>query len=267
MRLVETPAKQGISVLYGHRIMKDIPAGPSPYAHTAITPEFLEGFLQDHADWQALSINDLYNNRYDPERPAFALTFDDGYRDMLVPLLGLLEKYHTPAAIFLCHDFCYADLEPFEQDFAARLTPDQTDLYERERIKLKRGSLHKRKKILDDLIAQYNLGDLQTRTPFLSADDIAVLNSHPLITLGHHGRTHALLSRLNPALLWRELKSPYKIIAYPYGGQNMFVRVLCALKGYKMGFAAGNRVYRPEIDNPFNIPRIELSMRATSVKP
>lgn len=260
MNLSDIPAQIGISVLYGHRISNEIPSEPSPYAQTTITPDALDQFLTDHKDWQALSIDDLIHKNFDPYKPAFALTFDDGYRDMLVPLVGILEKHNVPAAIFICHDYCYHDLEPLEQDFASRLGPDQHHLYDQYRHKLKKGSLSKRQKFLQWLAIEYGLPPKGQKTHFLSPDDIVVLDNHPLVTLGHHSQSHPLLNRLGVCTLWRELASPYKSISYPYGGHNALVRCIARLRGHKIGFTTNPRLFKPTQHPMMAIPRIELKL-------
>jgi peptidoglycan/xylan/chitin deacetylase (PgdA/CDA1 family) len=260
MKLSNKPAQIGISVLYGHRILNDIPSSPSPYSQTTITPDALDQFLDTHKDWQALSLDDLKSHSYDPLKPAFVLTFDDGYRDMLAPLIRILETHNVPAAIFICHGFCYHDLEPLEQDFASRLSIDQHGLYDQYRHVLKKGSLKKRHKKLQKLVHDHNLGTANEKTKFLSPDDIVVMDNHPLVTLGHHTHTHPLLNRLNPFNLWKELQSPYNAIAYPYGGHNTVIRFMSRLRGHKLGFTTNHRLFDPKHDSYMAIPRIELKL-------
>ena len=260
MILQDIPAREGISVLYGHRILPAIPTGLTPYAHTTVSYEYFNRFLQAYDHWQALSIHDLKAGNYHPDTPAYVLTFDDGYRDNMLYLLPMLEYYDVPAAIFLCHDFCYNGLEPFEQDFASRLNETQGDIYEAEREQLKRGSFANRQKKLQSLITKYDLQSPPTKTDFLDEEDIKLLNDHPLITLGHHTKTHPNLAHLNPFALNRELASPYDTIAYPYGGHNVLVRTMAQFMGYQMGFTTENALYHPDKHSLLAIPRIKLSM-------
>jgi peptidoglycan/xylan/chitin deacetylase (PgdA/CDA1 family) len=260
MKLDDVPAKHGISVLYGHRVLDEIPNGITPYNKTTVTPKFLNDFLERHADWQALSLHDIQTQNYHPDTPAFALTFDDGYRDNLTNLLPILEKHDVPTAIFLCAAFCDGTSEPLEHNFGSRLQPNQHGIYHKERATLKRGTFKQRISKLDALIRRYDLQPFNHQTDFLNGADIQSLDDHPLITLGHHTKTHPLLSRLMPWHVWGEMQSHYETIAYPYGGQNIIVRGLAKLQGYQMGFTTDERTYNPQTDNPLAIPRIELKM-------
>ena len=260
MKLNDIAAHKGISILYGHRVTKAIQHNITPYTKTTITPQFLDRFLERHADWQALSLYDIQTQNYHSSTPALALTFDDGYRDNLTELLPILEKHDVPAAIFLCNAFCNGTMEPFEHDFGSRLNPDQNDVYETQRTILKRGPFKHRQAKLNALIEKYDLPAFKTPTEFLNPHDIQALINHPLITLGHHTKTHPLLSRLMPWQIWDELRSNFDLIAYPYGGHNCMVRLCARLLGYQMGFTTAKRVYNPKTDNPLAIPRIELKM-------
>lgn len=262
MQLKNIPASQGIAVLYGHRILPEIPGGITPYAHTTVTCSAFEEFFRTHKTWQALSLEDLFTGRYDPLRPAFALTLDDGYKDNKIHALPILEKYNVPVTIFVTGGFCFNGMEPFEHDLASRLAPHQRDIYTIYKDRLKCGRLQTRTKYLQEIVARHTLPPLGNRTDFLDWRDIREMAQNPFVTFGWHTQTHPLLTRLAPWDLYGELNAkngewmrPY--FAYPYGGQAWWVRLMARLSGFSACFTTKPGYYTARTA-VMAIPRIAL---------
>lgn len=274
MRLKNIPASQGISILYGHRILPTLPQGIGPYADTTITVDDLTLFFNAHHDWQKLSLTQCLSGDFDSTRPAMAMTFDDGYRDIIDYGLPVLESFDCPVTVFLTSGFCLDKREPLENIFAARLQQSQTGnkdrIYQSCRADLKKGSYKKRIAALQDLTSRYGLDEkILPHTEFLNSADILKIGKHPLVTLGLHSKTHPLLTHLPVGELWDELVKPKRILesltwqkfsylAYPYGGHHATVRILARFAKYRAGFTTGEKLFTPSQTPHFAIPRIAL---------
>ena len=274
MKLQNIPAVQGISILYGHRIMPAIPQGISPYADTTITVNALKSFLKRHEEWQKISLKQCMNGDFNPNKPALVMTFDDGYQDIIDHGLQIFESFDCPITVFLSSGFCLGKQEPLENIFAARLQQstmaNKIDIYENNRGLLKKGSYKKRTNRLETLSKKYGLDkNILPHTEFLNSTDILKLAKHPLVTLGLHGKTHPLMTHITPVCLWDELTKPKRILesliwqelayfSYPYGGHNMMTRIFTRMAKYKAGFTTGDQLFIPTKTPRFAVPRIAL---------
>lgn len=75
----------------------------NPMGSLAVSSKGLEAYLKLFKQWhyQMISMDDLIEKRYDPERPYVVLTFDDGFKDNLTVALPVLQKYGAKATIFV----------------------------------------------------------------------------------------------------------------------------------------------------------------------
>ena len=51
--------------------------------------------------YQMISMDDLLEGRYDPEKPFAVLTFDDGFRDNLTVAAPILRRFGARATVFV----------------------------------------------------------------------------------------------------------------------------------------------------------------------
>lgn len=180
-----------------------------------------ENFLETHKEWQTLSVKNILDGDYDRNRPAMVLTFDHGYHDFIGQILSILEKYNCPATVFITSAYC-----------------------------------------LD------GTGIKNDKTEFLGSADILKIAKHPLVTLGLQGKTHRRMSSLLPWALWDELTKPKKILesltwqkfiylAYPFGVQNYYVRLMALMAGYKAAFTHDENMFVPSKKSILKMPRIK----------
>lgn len=75
----------------------------NPMGELAVSSKGLEAYLKMLKRWkyQMISMDDLLNGRYDPDRDYIVLTFDDGYKDNLTVAMPILKKYGARATIFV----------------------------------------------------------------------------------------------------------------------------------------------------------------------
>jgi len=165
----------------------------------AVSPETFEEhvkFLNAHYD--PVSLIEL-TRRIDTKTfrgNEACITFDDGYRDNLTHALPVLEKYQTPATIFITtHRLGEQSMFDIDQ------------LYEEK-----------------------------DRAFFLSKEEIALLSKNPLINIGAHTHSHRRLSDLSAHEQEAEITKSKEILenltgkkvqsfAYPFGSRSDFNRM------------------------------------------
>jgi peptidoglycan/xylan/chitin deacetylase (PgdA/CDA1 family) len=174
--------------------------------------------------------------------PAFALTFDDGYRSVLTDALPVLEELQIPAALFLTTGFLDGKVTPPWRSTDSELCADYRDQVEFFRP--------------------------------LSWDEAGTLARHPLIRIGAHTDTHPLLGLLAPEEARRELLHSKTIIrdrlgmetdlfAYPYGVRRYGAysdetEHLLREAGYSCSMTS--EIVRARVGyGPWRIPRIALT--------
>ena len=124
-----------------------------------------------------------------------------------------------------------------------------------------------------DLKVEEFVGDM------LTPEQVAELDRHPLIQVGAHSVSHALLTaanddELNAELVWSRLSLEdwlnrrVDIMAYPYGGTNFRVQKAAALSGYRRAYRteppSGRRTVFTK-SNPYAIPRYDLGRAVDTV--
>lgn len=196
-----------------------------------------------------------------------AITFDDGYADMLHTARPLLERYELPATVFVTAGAITSDRE-FWWDELERivLVPEQLpDVLElaadggavRRRVGSApdaRASLHRELwttlRPLETAVRDRSLAELRawagvperarpTHRP-LNADELRRLTADSLVRVGAHTVGHPLLAALTPAAQADELGgsraaletlTDYAVrhLSYPFGGADAYSDVTVAL--------------------------------------
>ena len=104
------PATRGRGVILAlHRVRPAHPATPgfSPNAALEITPEFLDDTLglMTHLGYEFVSLGEARRRLSHDGAPFAAVTFDDGYRDMLDHVAPIMERHGAPYTLFLATGF------------------------------------------------------------------------------------------------------------------------------------------------------------------
>jgi len=189
-----------------------------------------------------------------PGRGKFAcFTFDDGYRDNLLEALPIFEKHEVPFAVNITTAFTdhtgpvwwYAleELLCGSEHLAFRGN-GQAHEFALGAMSEKLGAFDEISKIIrncdpprhDELLAAIFEGAPfdpleQARGLILDWNEVAVMDAHPLVTIGSHGIRHLTSSKLDDVALRRELAGskrlleerlghPVRHLAYPFGGRQ-----------------------------------------------
>jgi peptidoglycan/xylan/chitin deacetylase (PgdA/CDA1 family) len=164
-------------------------------------------------------------------RRAIALTFDDGYADVLYHALPLLEQFEIPATLFVVTGRLG---ETFRWDKAE---PEAT---------------------------APNHDEPSCRRA-VTKDELRQLAGSPLVELGAHSVTHPMLATCPAAEQQVEIQQskvhlqellgrPVTGFSYPHGSVSSLTRELVRASGYKYACASFNDVARRNSD-PFCLPR------------
>lgn len=262
-----------MKIYYGHSI-SDPQCKPEvgPDRANSLLPEVFEKFLSSHGE-------ETY------------FTFDDGYADNLTTLLPLLEKYQKPATIFITTGFVERSYPPIERvaAYAAMSGKLTVDLLNKSSgIMPKNLSLIKRYELIKGMLRKitvFERSELQTEImdhcrlsveylnkDILTLNQLKILDSHPLVTIGAHTISHPNLRYATDAEIKQELFGSrvkleewlgheVKEMAYPYGGHDQRVRKAVRRAGYKKAYTtrARGRQRIPALCSPFAVRRYDLN--------
>lgn len=229
-----------------------------------------------------VTLVELLEGKPDPDHACFALTFDDGYRGVMLHALPVLERLGIPATLFVtaAHAGSGADLPmlPADRvDLAALLGAEAFELGG-DRFSLGSGREWSRESdgtTLKDLLWRCDrrfIADLAEALPIertipaelddywklLTPDDIAQLGRHPLITIGSHGVSHASIEALEPDEATYELETsrtwlartsgqPVDLFAFPHGTWSRTAVEQAASLGYRWQMAEGSKTEAGEL--------------------
>ena len=254
-----------------------------PRSQYAITPDRLATYLKSRRERPSRLPDG-------EEEDWILLTFDDGYRSVLTEAVPLLEKFEVQAIVFVTTGFVAGDVYPYELELAAvieyrdclqiepsavpveaKTEESKRALYQQLRRPLKSKSHRTRESRLNQLSELNGYDRLRFQDePFLSWEEITELDRHPLITIGAHTHTHPVLTRRAPWTTYREivgakqrlervLDRAVRHISYPYGRNNLLVRLLARFAGFRWAFTTESKcpgnIARC---NPMALPRPEI---------
>ena len=225
----------------------------TPNKGIAVSPAFLEGFVQDakQRGYTFVSLDDLSEQIVaGTEGKLLALTFDDGYIDNFTEAYPLLKRLEVPFAIYVTTSFPDGDavlwwyaLEQLLQDHdhiklaKGLVLPCSTSQEKLDAFVL----LRKRIMSLpqDDFGARVNAMFVQTsfdwlqiiKKESLSWNNLCELAKDPLVTIGAHTVSHPVLSALSSEKVRAEMLDSQKRIesriglpvthfCYPFGSRK-----------------------------------------------
>ncbi|MCX6233238.1 MAG: polysaccharide deacetylase family protein [Bacteroidetes bacterium] len=239
-------------------------------------------------EFALISINEAfhyYRNNLKPTRRTITVSFDDGYKNNLLVVLPLIEKYKIKATFFIssaCIDehsypFLWADalacLKYFHQQDTViiddlkftNLVEESSQIHLSGFLK-EQGAL-KRDSILGNLCTKFDIVNKIRKIPselweLLSTKEIKQLSDSKLVEIGSHGHLHYNLANIDrfdayndmqksKILLESVLDKQVESIAYPDGSYNMDIINMATEIGFTSQLAVN---YLNESDR--NDPRI-----------
>ena len=280
-----------------HRVLPGAPAEFAPNGILQVTPEFLDAVLTRLAELgvDVITLDDAIARIKAAEKakPFAVLTFDDAYRDNLVHALPVLKKHGAPFTIYVPTALVDGDGEVWWQaieDIIA--THDQVTLSSAERMetitteqkqhaydvlywRMRKMPEAERVTLMRSLAAahDYDLGQ-QCRDLIMNWDELQVLSSEALCTIGAHTVHHYELAKLpeeeardemgrSADVLEQRLGRRPAHISYPIGGTaSAGEREYLTAK--ELGFSSGvttrpGGLYVTHAGNLTALPRISLN--------
>lgn len=213
------------------------------------------------------------------ERGMVAVTFDDGYLDVLENALPILERFGIPATVFVATGnlgapFWWDRLKTlvFDTEFGSLVREEENlgELYHRlcETLRDRAGAEVER------WLSEKESGGGRIDCPrCVDEQELQSLAEHPLIEIGAHTQSHVRLSSLSPEERFREiadsietlnrlLSRQVSLFSYPFGleGRDFeeATRSAVAAAGARYAFAADRGLVNAAGDR-FALPRLWVS--------
>lgn len=208
--------------------------GVDDYGNTRINSRFVSAEKLDQLiallklHFRIVPVKEIFEMAPDATEPTLAITFDDGYRNVLTHALPVLERHQAPASVYITtvqtagHDMlwpdcldlsAYIDKSRFELEgetfrYAGKrgYRSVKTGLYLKDSAKKKswayKEEMMRRLPGAKDI---RHMRGLDIYWQLLNADEIRTLATSPLITIGSHGQLHNCLAESTPDDALQEL--------------------------------------------------------------
>jgi len=237
------------------------------------------------------------------DRPLFALTFDDGWKDNFEYALPVLKQYQVPAHIFLSTEAVdtgalfwpqdiatktkrlvatghaekvFSALVEFMPEQAMSAIPKRTEVMEIveswiESLKLQNDN--DRLKLIHEYYRRLKLKIDPLQGYLLCWDDARIMQKNG-ISFGSHTHNHTIIEGLPPEMIEYEINRSKSLIAdklqinvdsfcYPNGRYNGKERSILSRCGYRYAFRLDNMSLQHCTDNLY-IPRFLISERKSA---
>jgi peptidoglycan/xylan/chitin deacetylase (PgdA/CDA1 family) len=232
----------------------------------AVSPErFAEQVEVVAARFAPLRLKELVRRlaRDDVPEGAVAISFDDGYRDVLLSAKPQLELRGVPATVFTVSGYVDSGRD-FWWDVLEQLAPSLPEGYDAWHARLQAFSERERNAALDELTASQPAAEPDT----LSADELRLLAEGGLVEIGAHTVTHPALTQLTADEQLVEMRSSKERLeelvgasvggfSYPYGIHDAGT----AARARAVGFAYACTSERRPVtggDDTFALPRLHV---------
>tara|TARA_B100000686_G_C16749580_1_gene951625 strand:- start:659 stop:1606 length:948 start_codon:yes stop_codon:yes gene_type:complete len=282
--------KMGNAILNYHKISPDNNSSKENDELSVSESKFRQQLIFLKKNYNLVSLNNLINfeksNKFN-----ICITFDDGYKDNLTYALPILKEFNVPATIYFVTKFFENEFSIWWRELEDYIWQNSGNIkfeYEKKKydISIKDnsekircyGKLVQIIKRLDKIEQEKFLSALtktdirkEYKNEFLSKEDLKLLNSNPLITIGAHTHNHLSLKNLKKNDCIKEIKKSKEILenltgrkidhfSYPYGtkgdARKREFKIVEEL-GFKS--AVTTSVGKISKKNLFNLPRIHIN--------
>ncbi|GFI22643.1 hypothetical protein IMSAGC011_01419 [Lachnospiraceae bacterium] len=248
------------------------------------------------SNYKMISVKDIFS-MVDTEEYCFAVTFDDGYRNVYSSAFPILQELSIPAIDFVTtgnlgteyenwtDNIIRAIFEPKNQKdyfecrsselsgrWYTRNIEEKTSFYRKVNYMFRCISAKKRKQYEMLLLKWAGLsaeGRIENR--ILTDKELKELSQNPLISIGTHSVTHSFLGSLTDNEQEAEITDsigklreitgiPIKYMAYPFGSPASYNNITFELmkrNGIEMGFTTSFERITSNTD-PYKIPRVVM---------
>jgi len=245
-------------------------------------------FLKRH--FEIVAPRDFFLKRSAATPVRVAITFDDGYRNVVEAAVPVLRRLGIPAIFFVCTRpsapgkylwFTYFDA--IRRHFRGTTLNFRGQVWDMSRpnredtiYRLKEYVLALRPhpaatyKVIDKELPHIeefvSPVDIQDYYAGMTKDQIRTLSADPLFEFGVHTVDHPMLTYCSPDEVVRQVREnkawierlsgrPCEAIAYPAGDYNAEVVAACERLGLKVGYAVRSK---RKVSPPFEVPRIGI---------
>ncbi len=289
------------AILTFHRVLPPHDEAFQPHRGLEITPLFLDTVLSalGQANVDLVSMDEAWRRLTgDPgERRFVAITFDDGYRDMLEHAWPILKRHEVPVTLYVASAFAEGTgtlwwevaAQAVAQNSAVEVAMDgelrRLDCSTPEAKEQAHDTLYRWLRGLRSaaeldaaigMIAARNGIDAaaQCRDLCMGWDELAKLAADPLVTIGSHTVSHPFLAKCDARTVLSEMTESRRMIeeklgvrpdhfAYPVGapdaaGPREFA--LAAEAGYKTGVTTrAGVIFADHAEHLTGLPRLSVN--------
>ena len=229
-------------------------------------------------------------------RPFVVLTFDDGFRDNRDWALPVLEKHSAPAIVYVTTGFAdrtarlwWVELEAGIRkaseirlvidgqrfEMPARTASEKQAAFDALYWRLRNGTEAQLLQVIADLCDANGVDRVALVEDLcLDWDEIVTLAAHPLISIGAHTMSHAMLAKHDEALVRSELAGarlqlearldrPVRHLAYPVGDRTSAAARefgLAAETGYITGVTTRpGLIFPAHVEHLVALPRVSVN--------
>lgn len=198
------------------------------YAYDLPVPEFRKQIRYFAESFEPVDLGEIVTEPAAETGKRFAVTFDDGFRNVYESAIPVLREFDVPATVFVCPEF-------LDDQMVERI----------REVHALRESAH---------------GIIMSRT------QVRELAEDELFTIGNHTASHARLADVDPETVRREVRGgresleeliggPVDRFSYPFGGYDSDVSSVVRSE-HRMAVTSRRTLVGPDPD-PFVLPRID----------
>lgn len=294
--------EKGLILMY-HRILPIKKVDESIQPGMYVTPETLTKhirFLKEN--FEIVSLKEAYDilireqaKAY--EKPICVITFDDGWRDFLQYAYPILQKFDTPATVFLPTNYIdstkvfwtdqLAYLLSKRNDRHITIKSESDDLQNLfDQLNKNRGNrrnqiessislmkkLHPNKidYIMNQLKDKLDVEPMNISRLFLDWSEVKLMSDSKLVSYGSHTASHPILTNISPSEVNKELAdskerlltenvvdSDFIPFCYPNGNFNEAIANLVRRNGYHLSVTT-KRGWSSQADDIFMLNRVGI---------